>query len=152
MLLTPLYIRTYMCVFIFAHLCLITYYAAFVVLYPKHTDSSTPSYKSTFLKTAELSISGSSVSIRCEFADEYPDTSCVLVYRKYDNPTLLLNESIVPFTIFIDDTNLENYTFAVFGKNSRNIEKEPVIVLKNKQHATYPPSETCKYNTLFTKQ
>ena len=113
----------------------------------KHTDLNTPN--STFLKTAELSISGSSVTIRCEFADEYPDASCVLVYRKYDNPTLLLNESIVPFTIFIDDINLENYTFAVFGKNSRNIEKEPVIVLKNEQHATYPPSETCKYNTLL---
>ena len=113
-----------------------------------HTDDP----KSTFLKTAELSISGSSVTIRCEFADEYPQASCVLVYRKYDNLILLVNESTVsPFTIFIDDIHPENYTFAVFGKNSKNIEKEPVIVLKNEKHATYPPSETCKYITLFTK-
>ena len=123
--------------------------AAFVSLYPKHTDLI--ANKSTFLKTAQLSISGSSVTISCEFADEYPDTSCVLVYRKYDNLILLSNEStICPFTIFIDDINLENYTFAVFGKNNKNIEKEPVILSKNEKHATYPPSKTCKYSTFNT--
>ena len=98
---------------------------------------------STFLKRAELSRKGSQVTLRCEFADKYPGASCVLVYRKYNNPHLTVKEysRSTEFPIPVKDT--ENYTFAVFGKNGKKIEKEPVTLLKKEEHVTYPP-RTCK--------
>ena len=47
-----------------------------------------------------------------------------------------------PVTVFVN--GLETYTFAVFGKNDKKIEKEPVILLKNEEHVSYPPPQTCK--------
>ena len=102
---------------------------------------------STFLKRAELYRRGSQVTVRCEFADEYPEASCVLVYRHYNNLRLTVKEyrrsTEFPVTVSINDT--EMYTFAVFGKNGEGgIEPEPVIILKNKSHMTYPQPQTCK--------
>ena len=101
---------------------------------------------STFLKRAELSRRGSEVTVTCEFADEYPEASCVLVYRKYNNPHLTVKEygrsTGFPVTEFF--SNIATYTFAVFGKSDKKIEKEPVIWLKNEGHVTYPPPRTCK--------
>ena len=104
---------------------------------------------STFLKRAELSRRGSEVTVTCEFADEYPEASCVLVYRKYSNPHLTVKEyrrsTEFPVTLSVNDS--EMYTFAVFGKNGEDgIEPEPVIILKNKSHVTYPhvQTQTCK--------
>ena len=101
---------------------------------------------SIFLKRAELSKRGSQVTVRCEFADEYPEASCVLVYRKYNHLHLTLKEyshsTKFPVAEFFND--IETYTFAVFGKNDKKIEKEPVILLKNEEHVSYPPPQTCK--------
>lgn len=117
-----------------------------------YSDSSFPT--STFLKTAELSKRGSEVTVRCEFADDYPEASCILVYRKYNNPYLTVNElTMFPVTISINKS--EHYTFAVFGKNGvEGIEEEPVITLRNgESHVTYPilissPPVICKYRNI----
>ena len=100
---------------------------------------------SAFLTRAELLRKGSQVTLRCEFADEYPDASCVLVYREYNNLYLILKEygrsTEFPVTIPVKDA--EKYTFAVFGKNGKKIENVPVLLLKKEEHITYPP-QTCK--------
>ena len=102
-----------------------------------NTTDSRPTNIFTFLKAADLSINGSSITIRCEFSDEYREASCVLVYRRYNDPYLTVKEydssTEFPITIPVNDT--EKYTFAVFGKNGVDgIEAEPVIKLM------YPPS------------
>ena len=86
---------------------------------------------SKFLTRAELSISGSEVTIRCEFTDAYPEASCVLVYREYNDPYLTVEEydrsTEFPVTISVD--NPERYTFAVFGKSGTGgIDVNPVVV------------------------
>ena len=102
-----------------------------------NTTDSQPTNIFSFLKAADLSINRSSIIIRCEFADEYPEASCVLVYRRYSDPYLTVkeydNSTEFPITLLVNDT--EKYTFAVFGKNRVDgIEAEPVIKLM------YPPS------------
>ena len=85
------------------------------------TDSTAPKY----LKRAELSKTGSLVHLTCEFADDYPKASCVLVYRKYNMTHLTVTEydqsTEFPVTISVDNT--EEYTFAVFGKNDTELEE-----------------------------
>ena len=115
-------------------------------------DSTT----STFLTRAEVSRRGSEVIITCEFADDYPEASCVLVYRKYNDPYLTVEEydrsTEFPVTISVD--NPEKYTFAVFGKNGEKGKvPEPVVLLKDKSHMTNPQPETCKPETCkYVKQ
>ena len=110
---------------------------------------------SKFLKRAELSRRASEITITCEFADEYPEASCILVYRKYNDSQLrvenYVHSTVFPVHITVNDS--ENYTFAVFGKNSNKTENEPVILLKNEERMAYPqPPQTCKHNTctMFT--
>ena len=97
-----------------------------------NTIDSWPTNIFTFLTAANLSINGSSIIIRCEFANEYPEASCVLVYRRYNDPYLTVKEydrsTEFPITLPVNDS--EKYTFAVFGKNTVDrIEAEPVIKL-----------------------
>ena len=95
------------------------------------TDTNSTEY-SEFLTRAELSINGSKVTIRCEFTDDYPEASCVLVCREYNDPNLLTVEEYnrsteFPFTISVDNT--ERYTCALFGKNGTSeIDTKPVVV------------------------
>ena len=109
------------------------------VKFPIDTASK-PATISKFLTRAELSISGSEVTIRCEFTDDYPEASCVLVCREYNDPYLTVEEysrsTEFPVTISVDNT--ERYTFAVFGKNKVDeIEAEPVIKWKIMNHVKY---------------
>ena len=102
------------------------------------TDSNSTS-TSIFLTRAELSVNGSEVTIRCEFTDDYPEASCVLVCREYNDPYLTVEEydrsTEFPVTISVDNT--ESYTCALFGKNGTDgFDSEPVIKLKN---VIYPP-------------
>ena len=112
------------------------------VCYGNITDlKSTGSSK--FLSKAELSMNGSEVTITCEFVDEYPEASCVLVYREYNDIYLTVQtytrSTKFPFTLSVD--NPEKYTFALFGKYGLDgIEKEPAITLKNESHAVYMSS------------
>ena len=105
---------------------------------------------SKFLKRAELSRRASGINITCEFADEYPEASCILVYKKYNDSYLTVknyvHSTVFPVTISVEDS--ENYTFAVFGKSNNKTENGPVILLKKEERVTYPPPpQTCKSNT-----
>ena len=70
--------------------------------------------------------------VKCQFAEGYPEASCVLVYREYNNHSLTVIEysqsTEFPITISIDKSG--QYTFAVFGKNGiEEIDQEPVICM-----------------------
>ncbi|CAI8046216.1 hypothetical protein GBAR_LOCUS25542 [Geodia barretti] len=91
--------------------------------------------RSRLLKDATITSQlGSTVVIDCEFSEVYPEASCVLVYREYGSPLLTVVElsQLINFPVSITvDNNPENYTFALFGKDSTTgIEKEPVICMK----------------------
>ena len=84
---------------------------------------------SKFLTRAELSVTGSEVTIRCEFTDD--KASCVLVCREYNDPYLTVEKynrsTEFPVTISVDNT--ERYTCALFGKSGTGeIDEKPVIV------------------------
>ena len=120
------------------HVHLLHVYCTFIY---NITDSNSTS-TSKFLTRAELSVNGSEVTIRCEFTDDYPEASCVLVYREYNDPYLTVEEydrsTEFPVTISVDNT--ERYTFAVFGKNKTDgFDSEPVKTLKSEDHVIYPP-------------
>ena len=90
---------------------------------------------SKFLKRPELSITGSEVTIRCEVTDDYPEASCVLVCREYNDPYLTVEEydrsTEFPVTISVDST--ENFTCALFGKSGTGgIDTNPVVVRQGK--------------------
>ena len=88
---------------------------------------------SQLLKHVNITFSVATAVVNCEFREAYPQASCVLVYREYDSPLLRVLEfsqfSNFPVTIAVD--NPENYTFAVFGKDSvRGMEYEPIVCAK----------------------
>ena len=101
-----------------------------------HLITGTNSTKdSDFLTRAELSISGSEVTVTCEFSDDYPEASCVLVCREYNDPYLTVEEysrsTEFPVTIPVD--NPKKYTCALFGKNGTSgIDTKPVVVQVSK--------------------
>ena len=68
------------------------------------------------------------VQIRCEFKEGIEGASCVLVYREYGNKTLVVEEypqnTVFPVTLTIDD---DQYTFAVFGESSFDLEERPIV-------------------------
>ena len=106
-----------------------------------------PSISSKILTRTELFISGSEIIIRCEFADKYPDASCVLVYKEHNDPYLTVKEYthiLTEFPVTVPVENPEKYTFAVFGRNGIDeIEVEPVIILRTEDHVTFPEPEAC---------
>ena len=55
------------------------------------------------------------------------------MYRQYDKKTLLGKEypqnTSFPVSVMVDDP--ENYTFAIFGKNSSNFDTRPIIDVKS---------------------
>ena len=71
------------------------------------------------------------MTFNCKVANGYPEASCVLVYREYDNPLLTITDfsQSFPFPITLNIDKPENYTFAIFGKNSE-IEEHPAYILK----------------------
>ena len=80
-----------------------------------------------------MSRNGSTIKIDCKFVKTYPEASCVLVYRKYDNLLLTVVDipQLFPITLTVD--NHESYTFALFGKDDTiGMEEYPVITAKFK--------------------
>ena len=75
---------------------------------------------SEFLTRGELSVNGSEVTIRCEFADAYPEALCVL---RYNDPYLTVDE-YTHSTEFPVTISIKNIT--LFGKNG--IDANPVVV------------------------
>ena len=86
-----------------------------------------------------LSSNESAINVTCEFTDEHPKASCVLVYKEYNKPnlTVIEYEKSTKFPVPISVDNPRKYTFAVFGKTDR-IQAEPV--------KTWKPTETSKYD------
>ena len=99
---------------------------------------------SIFLKKAELSKSGTIVTIRCVFADDYPEASCVLIYRKYNETLLTVVEyshtTSFPVSETVECSDSERCTFSLFGKNGGDgIDREPVIRINEDISMTYHP-------------
>ena len=74
------------------------------------------------------------MTVDCEFSEECPLTSCVLIYREYENSTLTVIDynpttTVFPVTLTVDDP--ENFTFAIFGRNCEGeLEKKPAKTIK----------------------
>ena len=68
------------------------------------------------------------VQIRCEFKEGIEGASCVLVYREHGNKTLVVEEypqnTVFPVTLTVGG---DQYTFAVFGKSSFDLEERPIV-------------------------
>jgi hypothetical protein len=84
--------------------------------------------ESQFLKNGSLYWNETAVTIRCEFKEGIEGASCVLVYREYGNKTLVVEEypqnTVFPVTLTVDG---DQYTFAVFGKSSFDLEERPIV-------------------------
>ena len=114
------------------------------------TDSKPITSSSIFLESASISLSGSSeVTVNCKVANGYPEASCVLVYREYDNTTLIVTElshSILSITLNIDRPEI--YTFAIFGRNGDSeIAEHPAFIVKFKtpSNMDQPPGKYILY-------
>ena len=72
------------------------------------------------------------MTVDCKVANGYPEASCVLVYREYDNTTLTVREysQFSQFSMTLSVDKPENYTFAIFGKNGE-IEEHPAYIVKS---------------------
>ena len=89
---------------------------------------------STFLESSsDIYLNGSAVNVRCEFKEGIEGASCVLVYREYGNKTLVVEEypqnTVFPVTLTVDG-DLENYTFALFGRSNSDIDERPIVTKK----------------------
>ena len=118
------------------------------------TDSK-PITSSIFLESASISLSGSSeVTVDCKVANGYPEASCVLVYREYDNTTLIVTElshSILSITLNIDRPEI--YTFAIFGRNGNSeIAEHPAFIVKFKtpSNMDQPPGKYILYWHIYS--
>ena len=80
--------------------------------------------------------------VRCEFKDGVEDVSCVLVYREYGNETILHKEFPrgTEFPAPVDVADPGKYTFAIFGKNSSNIDEQPFTAQRLQTTARTRPS------------
>ena len=98
------------------------------------TDSIGEDQKqSQILSNASVSLSGSHIVVDCEFVEGSPQSSCVLVYREYNSSLLTVADipQLVDFPVSITISDPENYTFALFGKDSElEMEEEPVVCVK----------------------
>ena len=119
------------------------------------TDSKSITSSSIFLESASISLSGSSeVIVDCKVANGYPEASCVLVYREYDNATLIVTElahSILSITLNIDRPEI--YTFAIFGRNGNSeIAEHPAFIVKFKtpSNMDQPPGKYILYWHIYS--
>ena len=88
---------------------------------------------SPLLKSANISQSDSTIIVDCQFTQTHPKASCVLVYREYDSPLLTVIDipQFFDFPVSITVEYPENYTFALFGKDSvPGMEEDPVVCIK----------------------
>ena len=80
---------------------------------------------------------GSVFKIWCTFKEGVEGASCVVVYREYDNKTLVVEEypqnSDFPVNFTVDHPNETKYTLAVFGKNGSDIDKKPYFMAEKRE-------------------
>ncbi|CAI8033357.1 hypothetical protein GBAR_LOCUS18817 [Geodia barretti] len=85
--------------------------------------------ESQFLNNGSVYVNGVTVKVNCKFKEGIDGASCVLVYREYGNKTLVVEEYpkniVFPVTLTVDG---DQYTFAVFGKSSFDLEERPIAV------------------------
>ena len=96
------------------------------------TDNATEK-TSPLLKSANISQSDSTIIVDCQFTETHPKASCVLVYREYDSQLLTVIDipQFFDFPVSITVEYPENYTFALFGKDSMlGMEEEPIARVK----------------------
>ena len=101
-----------------------------MVLFSVGDGSAKPSQ---LLKSGNISGSGSTIVIDCEFLDVVQEASCVLVYREYSSPLLAVIDipQLLHFPVSLTVDNPENHTFTLFGKHSvTGMEEQPVITVK----------------------
>ena len=92
-----------------------------------------PVKPSQLLKSGNISGSGSTIVIHCEFLDVLQEVSCVLVYREYGSTLLTVVDipQLLHFPVSLAVDNPENHTFALFGKHPvTGMEEHPVITVK----------------------
>ena len=69
--------------------------------------------------------------------------SCVLVYRECGNNTIVVKEypqnTVFPYTVAVDG-DLENYTFAVFGRNNSYFDERPILTTRFEVTGATTPS------------
>ena len=95
------------------------------------TDNATE--KTSPLLSANISRSDSTIIVDCQFTETHPKASCVLVYREYDSPLLTVIDipQFLDFPVSVTVEYPENYTFALFGKDSMlSVEEEPLVCIK----------------------
>ena len=109
-----------------------------------YTDSEPPP-SSAILNRANISVTGSQVTIDCGFTYECPLASCVLIYREYNTSTLTVTDynpttAVFPVTVTVEQP--ENFAFAIFGRNCKGeIEEKPATLLKLAATVTTPPGK-----------
>ena len=126
---------------------------------PHVETDSTLNATSQFLKDAAIDLDASPVKIECEFKDGVEDAACVLVYRECGNESIMVKEypqrkTVFPVTVTVDD-EIENYTFAIFGKNVSNVDEWPIVIQDTDTEARTPPTQGSfatgsKWNLLLT--
>ena len=100
------------------------------------------------LKYAEISENGA-IQVLCEFTDDYPDSSCVVVYREH-NSTVLTVIDYPHTTIFPVSVTVGKYptSLSVFGKDrENNMDKKPFTAKLIKATSVMPttPMSSGKY-------
>ena len=94
------------------------------------------------------------MTIDCEFSEDCPLTSCVLIYREYNNSTLTVidyNPTTTVFPVTLTVGQPEKFTFAIFGRNcDGELEEKPAKTLKSNAVTTYPSGKYyCSVQTLL---
>ena len=110
---------------------------------------------SNVLSNVSLVVNDPVVQIRCEFKEGVEGASCVLVYREYGNKTLVVEEypqnTVFPVTLTVDG---DQYTFAVFGESSFDLEERPIVtraVKITRTSTTTPQTEVTTSGMFCTK-
>ena len=110
------------------------------------TDSALFS-TSISLESISVQKNRSVLKIWCTFKEGIEGASCVMVYREYDNKTLVVEEYPqnlnFPINFAFDETK---YTLAVFGKKGSDIDKRPYFVAEEEDEKEEEEGESSDEN------
>ncbi|CAI8035406.1 hypothetical protein GBAR_LOCUS19876 [Geodia barretti] len=109
-------------------------------------DGTVTDAPSRFLKSgSELFLTGTAVTVRCEFKEGIEGASCVLVYREYGNKILVVEEypqnTVFPVTLTVDG-DPEKYTYAIFGRSNSDFDGRPIVTKKFQVQVSMPTSHS----------
>ena len=129
------------CAYILIHICVCIYnicmcYVLCLFLFSGPQEK--PKLTSQIVKSAWLHRNQTKLTVDCEFVDDNPDATCVLLYHEPDSTQLKVAEfrKDFPASLTVDQSV---HSFFLFGKTS-TLEQLPVLKLKrDDRSATYPP-------------